>query len=107
MTESPPLAPVAAGRFVTDDGGARWKFHGALTMDVAAAALESADAMPLPSTGIVDFSALLQADSAALAVIIALKRRAHAEQHPLMVVGLPASLMSLAVVYGIDGLVAA
>jgi len=76
VTELRCIVPVAAGAFAAADGGARWKFHGALTMDGAAAALEAADALPLPSTGVVDFSGLLQADSAALAVIIALKRRA-------------------------------
>ena len=107
MTELRGIVPVAAGAFTAADGGARWKFHGALTMDGAAAVLEAADALPLPSTGVVDFSGLLQADSAALAVIIALKRRARAERHPLTFAGLPATLMSLAVAYGIDSLVAA
>jgi phospholipid transport system transporter-binding protein len=106
VTELRGIVPVAAGAFAAADGGARWKFHGALTMDGAAGVLEAADALPLPSAGVVDFSGLLQADSAALAVIIALKRRAHAERHPIMFAGLPASLMSLAVVYGVDSLIA-
>jgi phospholipid transport system transporter-binding protein len=107
VTELRGMVPVPAGAFAVADDGARWKFHGALTMDGAAAVLESADALPLPSTGVVDFSGLLQADSSALAVIIALKRRAHAERHPIAFAGLPASLMSLAVVYGVEALIAA
>jgi len=100
-------AAVPAGVFAPADDGAKWKFAGTLTMDGAAAALSSASALPLPSTGVVDFSGMLQADSSALAVIIALKRRASAERRSLTLTGLPASLMSLAVVYGVDGLIAA
>ena len=107
MTSLGPLSSATAGAFTTADDGRKWVFAGALTMDTAAQVLEGANASPLPSTGIVDFAGLLQADSAALAVMVALKRRAAAERHPLTLAGVPDSLMSLAVVYGIEGLVAA
>jgi len=58
----------------------------------------------LPANGIVDFTGLLHADSAALVIIIALKRRAAAEGRALSATGLPASLRSLAVVYGVENL---
>jgi ABC-type transporter Mla MlaB component len=97
----------AQGAFAAVDDGARWVFGGALTMDDAARVLKAADRMPLPSTGLVDFSGLLQADSAALAVAVALKRRAAAERRTLTFAGLSESLLSLAVVYGVEDIVAA
>jgi len=93
-----------SGAFTSADGGARWTFHGALTMDDAAHVLEAADALALPSKGIVDFRGLLQADSAALAVMIALKRRASLEGRTLMLTSLPEAIKSLAVVYGVEKL---
>ena len=96
---------VPAGRFTAVDDGARWKFSGALTMDGAARALEGSRSLPLPTAGVVDFSGLLQADSAALAVILALRRRAHVERRPVGFAGLPDALHSLAVVYGVEELV--
>jgi len=90
-----------SGAFTSADGGARWIFHGALTM-----VLEAADALPLPSKGIVDFRGLLQADSAALAVMIALKRRASVEGRTLMLTSLPEAIKSLAIVYGVEKLIA-
>jgi ABC-type transporter Mla MlaB component len=55
----------------------------------------------------IDFSGLLRADSAALAVIMALRRRGRAERQPIACAGLPDSLLSLAVVYGVEELVSA
>ena len=43
----------AIGAFTVSDGG--WTFGGALTLDDAAAVLEASKAMPLPSSGAVDF----------------------------------------------------
>jgi phospholipid transport system transporter-binding protein len=62
-------------------------------------------AFALPANGSVDFSALTRADSAALAVMIALKRRAAAQGSALSIDGVPASLRSLAVVYGVENLI--
>ena len=94
-------APAAQGGvFTAVETG--WSFGGALTLDDAADVLEASKALPLPATGIVDFSGLMQGDSSALAVMLALKRRAVAEDRTLTLTGLPASLRSLAVVYGVD-----
>jgi phospholipid transport system transporter-binding protein len=97
-------ATALSGAFVAVDGGARWRFDGALTMDSAADALEAARALPLPGTGVVDFSGLAQADSAALAVMIALRRRGAAERRPIALAGVPEALASLAVLYGVESL---
>ena len=101
MRDSASAAPDA---FAAMDGGTRWRFDGALTMDTAAAALEASHALPLPSAGVVDFAGMHHADSAALAVMIELKRRGIAEGRPLALAGVPPTLMSLAVVYGVEPL---
>ena len=97
-------APADSGKFTAVDAGARWIFEGALTMDTAAGVLEGSRSLPLPSTGVVDFAAMTHADSAALAVMIALKRRGAAEGRPVAIADIPATLSSLAVVYGVEAL---
>ena len=103
MKESAPESG-SAGTFAASNDG--WIFAGALTLDDAADVLRASEAMPLPANGAVDFSGLTHADSAALAVMIALKRRATSEGRALTVHRMPASLHSLAVVYGVDNLIA-
>ena len=93
-------APVG-GFSASNDG---WIFAGALTLDDAADVLEASRSLALPANGAVDFSRLTHADSAALAIMISLKRRAVAEGHALTLRGLPPSLRSLAVVYGVENL---
>ncbi len=94
--------PVPSGAFAAT--GERWTYAGALTFDNAAEVVAAANALPLPASGIVDFTGLGHADSVALAVLLALKRRAADEQRHLAFESLPASLESLALVYGIDEL---
>lgn len=93
------------GEFVAADGGARWTYAGALTFANAEAVLESTGSLPLPSSGVADLSGLEHADSAALAVLLALKRRAAAEGTMLAFASVPDSIVSLARVYGIDTIV--
>lgn len=100
MIDAPESAAAQGGAFSIVDGG--WAFGGALTLDDAAEVLESSQALALPERGVVDFGGLMQADSAALAVMMALKRRAATEGRTLTLIGLPASLRSLAVVYGVE-----
>jgi phospholipid transport system transporter-binding protein len=90
------------GAFVDAPDG--WHFEGALTMENAAAVLEASAALPLPPSGRVDLAGLSRADSSALAVTIALRRRAHSEGRALRIENLPAGLQSLAAAYGIDAL---
>jgi phospholipid transport system transporter-binding protein len=104
VTEASAEPAIAEGRIVADEAASRWKFEGALILDNAAAVLAAADAMPLPSSGVVDLSGLVRADSAALAVAIEVNRRALAEGRKLVFQHVPAGLMSLAVVYGVDEL---
>ncbi|HEY7787004.1 MAG TPA: STAS domain-containing protein [Casimicrobiaceae bacterium] len=102
MIEHPTSDAPAVGAFTASEKG--WLFAGVLTLDDASTVFEASKAMPMPANGVVDFRSLLHADSAALAIIIALKRRATAEGRTLSVRGLPATLRSLAVAYGVDHL---
>jgi len=95
---------TAAGVFAAADD--RWTFSGVLTFDDATAALDGADALPLPGSGVVDLSGLAHADSAALAVLLALKRRAASEGRPIAFTGVPPLLDSLARVYGLEDQIA-
>jgi phospholipid transport system transporter-binding protein len=98
-------AEVASGGAFTAVGD-RWQFEGTLTFDDATAVLERAAALPLPASGVVSMAGLTHADSAALAVLLELKRRAAAEGHRLSFAAFPPMLESLARVYGIEDLFA-
>ncbi|MFO1317330.1 MAG: STAS domain-containing protein [Burkholderiales bacterium] len=95
---------AAAGAFAA--AGDRWTFSGVLTFDDATAALAGSDALPLPASGAIDLSGLAHADSAALAVLLALKRRAAAERRAIAFTGIPPLLESLARVYGLEDQIA-
>ncbi|HSQ80758.1 MAG TPA: STAS domain-containing protein [Casimicrobiaceae bacterium] len=88
------------------DSAAGWRYAGTLTFDDAAKVLEHSRALALPDTGVIDMSGLEHADSTALAVVMALKRRAAAEGRKLAIEGMPQSLHSLAVAYGVEDLLA-
>lgn len=91
--------------FAASDDGARWIYAGALTFENAEGVLEAARSLPLPSSGVADLAGLAHADSAALAVLLALKRRADAEGAGLAYASVPETVVSLARVYGVDALV--
>jgi phospholipid transport system transporter-binding protein len=93
-----------AGRIVAEND--RWRLIGACTFDDAAEVFETAKAMPFPASGIVDLGGLTHADSSALAVVLAIKRRAALEGRPLEIEAIPAVLRTLAVVYGVEALLA-
>jgi phospholipid transport system transporter-binding protein len=101
MTDACPETAVSGAFAVVRE---RWLFSGALTFDDATAVLEHAADMPLPASGVVDMAGLVHADSAALAVLLALKRRAAAEGKQLSFATFPPMLESLARVYGIEDL---
>ena len=103
MMERSACGEPSGGAFTGDDDG--WRFAGALTFDNAAQVFDASRALALPANRRADFSAMTRADSAALAVMIALKRRAAAQGSALSIEGVPASLRSLAVVYGVENLI--
>jgi phospholipid transport system transporter-binding protein len=98
---------VPGAGFVPDREGARWSFAGALTYANAGAVLAAANALPLPASGEVDLAGVGAVDSAAVAVLLALKRRANDEGRPLAFVNVPAALASLSELYGVEEIVAA
>jgi phospholipid transport system transporter-binding protein len=85
--------------------GERWLLAGALTVDTASGVLESSRKAVLPATGIVDLTGLEHVDSAAVAVLLAWRRRATLEGVELSFNSLPANLAALAAVYGVEELV--
>ncbi len=105
MTNSAhPVAPVGAVAQVlrADDG--RWVVAGPLTINNVAGVLASSVGVPLPQTGRVDLKDVDPVDSAGVALMLEWKRRAAAEGKALAFDNIPASMASLAELYGVDGL---
>ncbi len=100
------VEPGGTGVFVPLDGGARWVFEGKLNFATAGRVLEASRELPLPGSGSIDLARLVDADSAALAVLLALRRRAMAEGRKLAFAWMPAGLATLARAYGLDELLA-
>jgi phospholipid transport system transporter-binding protein len=92
------------GGFVATD--TRWTFEGSLTFADAPAVFAAAQALPMPASGVVDLAGLEHADSSALAVMLALKRRATAQGTRLQFTAIPQGIKALASVYGVDELLA-
>jgi phospholipid transport system transporter-binding protein len=88
-------------------GGAQWTLAGPLTFADAGPVLEATRTLALPPSGVVDCSGIGAVDSAAVAVLLALKRRAAAESRPLAFAGIPAALALLADLYGVREILAA
>jgi phospholipid transport system transporter-binding protein len=100
-----PAAPVEGG-FRPLPGGERWAGHGAITSANAGAVLRAAEAQPLPTAGVVDCADIAAVDSAAVAVLLALKRRGVEAGRALAFVGIPAPLRALIGVYGVEEMLA-
>jgi phospholipid transport system transporter-binding protein len=96
---------TSASGFAAAADGERWTYAGTLTFENAEPVLEAARLLPLPTRGIADLGGLAHADSAALAVLLALKRRAEGEGTQIAFESAPDTLVSLARVYGVDALV--
>ncbi len=94
----------ARGVFSADGDG--WRFAGGLTFDDATAVIAATRRLELPANGVVDMSGLTHVDSAALAVLFALQRRAAGEGKALRFAALPTALCELTKVYGIEDLIA-
>lgn len=100
-------AGTAAVRgFVPDDAGGRWSYEGPLTFAEAGPVLDASHALALPREGDVDLRGIGAFDSAAVAVLVALARRAAGEGRSLRFGGFPAGLHALAALYGVDEILA-
>jgi phospholipid transport system transporter-binding protein len=87
--------------------GERWMPAGPLTMDSVASVLAASVEAELPPTGVIDLERIEVVDSAGVALLLAWKRRAESEGKPLAFAHLPASLASLAQLYGVEELLVA
>jgi phospholipid transport system transporter-binding protein len=86
--------------------GDRWNVSGGLTMDTAASVLELSREMALPASGVIELQSVETVDSAGVAVLLAWKRRAISEKIPIVFEGAPATLTTLAELYGVEELLA-
>jgi phospholipid transport system transporter-binding protein len=87
--------------FSASEDGARWRAAGTLTIVNAGPALAAAQALPLPASGVVECEAITAVDSAAVALLLALKRHGAEHGRPLTFVDVPAALKALAALYGV------
>lgn len=88
------------------DGSSGWRPSGALTLETVGALRDAAHASVRGETTI-DLSAVTQADSAALALLIDLCRVARKRQATLRVTGMPEGLKSLAALYDVEDVIPA
>ena len=93
--------------FRCSDDGTRWVASGALTFANAGAVLAATRQLPLPSTGVIECDGITAADSAAVALLLSLKRRAAKVGAAITFVDTPAVLTTLAVLYGVEDLLKA
>ncbi len=82
--------------------GDRWQYQGELTFATAGAALAASARLPLPPSGSVDCSGMAALDSTAVAVLLALLRRAAGEHRPLTFANPPPPLRALADLYDVS-----
>ncbi len=105
MSAKPRAAPPGDGTvFHPTPDGERWTAEGALTYANAPLAHAAAQALPLPTSGVIACAGLTAVDSAAVAVLLALKRRGSAEGEALALADPPAALTSLAMLYGVESI---
>jgi len=82
--------------------GSDWLCAGDITYDTAARVLASAHELPLPLSGSILCSGLNLIDSTAVAVLLAIKRRAAREQKPLRILDPSPSLYALVQLYDVE-----
>jgi phospholipid transport system transporter-binding protein len=95
-----------AGTIAASNDCAAWRLAGPLGMADAGAVIEVARRLPLPTSGQVDCAGVTSVDSAAVAALLSFARRARDEGRQLQFVNVPAPLLSLAALYGVDDLLA-
>jgi phospholipid transport system transporter-binding protein len=81
--------------------GERLKVTGAMVIASAAELREAGEAALLNGVSIVDLTDVAEADSSAVAVLLAWTRIANERKQALAIVGVPQGVHSLAVLYGV------
>ncbi|MDD2833778.1 MAG: STAS domain-containing protein [Methylotenera sp.] len=79
----------------------RWTVTGEILMDSASALLAQSQQLTMPAVLSVDFSGVDNLDTSALSLVIEWLRRAEDENVQLKFTHFPASLISLASLYGV------
>jgi phospholipid transport system transporter-binding protein len=82
--------------------GDRWTVSGPMTMHSVADLLEASTSLAMPRAGVVDLERVDRVDSAGVSVLLAWKRRAAVEGTSLQFASVPQSMMSLALLYGVE-----
>lgn len=98
------MSEAPADGFALSAGGAEWRYHGSLTFENAASVYAASTELPLPTAGRVDLAEVTQVDSSALAVMLAVMRRARGSGQTLTLANVPAASATLARVYGVGEL---
>lgn len=80
----------------------QWRISGEILMDNANLILVECHALVMGDVVEIDFSAVTNLDTAALSLIMELQRRALTEKCQLTFTNLPANLVSLAELYGVN-----
>lgn len=79
----------------------RMKVTGAMVIASAAELREAGEQALLSGASVVDLTEVAEADSAAVAILLAWARIASERKQALSIVGVPASIRSLASLYGV------
>lgn len=82
----------------------RVKVQGAMVIASAAALKEAGESALMDGALVVDLAEVAEADSSAVAVLLAWTRVANDRKQALSIVGAPESIRSLAVLYGVADL---
>lgn len=87
--------------------GNRYVIEGAVTMDTVRSVAEQGARLFDDAEVVVDFGAVEEADSSAVSLMLEWLREARRRGRELRFVNLPASVKSLALLYGVEGLLPA
>lgn len=87
---------------MTRRDGNRLLLDGAVTVETVPALLEEGAAQLRDGVDVFDFGAVTQADSAAVALVLAWVREAHAAGRATHFVNLPPAMLNLARLYAVD-----
>lgn len=83
----------------------RWQLSGDLIIENINQVLAASKALTLTGTTQLDFANVTDVDTSAISLILEFKRRAATEMAELSLSNVPANLISLMQLYGVDGFV--